>query len=68
MPPIKPDLADNRLLAALPHEDRRRVLAGCEPVERMFTDLLMEPGEGIRHVFNERGQNATIRKDSLHRR
>ena len=29
---------------ALPHEDRRRVLAGCEPVDLAFTDVLMEPG------------------------
>ncbi len=51
MPLTKPDPTDNRLLAALPHEDRRRVLAGCEPVDLAFTDVLMEPGEDIRHVY-----------------
>jgi CRP-like cAMP-binding protein len=51
VPPIKSDPTDNRLLAALPHEDRRRVLAGCEPVDLAFTDVLMEPGEDIRHVY-----------------
>ena len=51
MPPIKPGPTDNRLLAALPHEDRRRVLAGCELVKLVFTDVLMEPGEHIRHVY-----------------
>ena len=51
MPPIKPGSTDNRLLAALPHEDRRRVLAGCELVELVFTEVLMAPGEHIRHVY-----------------
>ena len=51
MPSIDSDTSANRLLAALPHEDRRRVLAGCEPVELVFTDVLMEPGEDIRHVY-----------------
>lgn len=40
----------NRLLAALPGKDRRHVLAGCEPVELGFTEILAEPGERIRHV------------------
>ncbi len=35
----------------MPDEDRRRVLAGCEPVELVFSDVLIEPGEGIRHVY-----------------
>jgi len=51
VPPIKPGPTDNRLLAALPHEDRRRVLAGCEPVELVFAEVLVEPGEHIRHVY-----------------
>jgi hypothetical protein len=42
--PIKSDPTDNRLLAALPHEDRRHVLGGCEPVDLAFTVVLMEPG------------------------
>jgi len=51
LPSINPDTSDNRLLAALPHEDRRRVLAGCEPVELVFTEVLIQPGEIIRHVY-----------------
>ena len=51
MSPSKPAPANNRLLAGLPHQDRRRVLAGCEPVELVFTDVLVVPGESIRHVY-----------------
>jgi len=51
LPSISPDTSANRLLEALPHEDRRRVLAGCEPVELVFTEVLIQPGEIIRHVY-----------------
>ncbi len=51
MPPSKTDLATNRLLAALPHGDRRRFLAGCEPVDLVFSELLVKPGEPVRHVY-----------------
>ena len=41
----------NRLLAALPESDRRRILAGCETVHLAFADVLYTPGEAIDHVY-----------------
>jgi CRP-like cAMP-binding protein len=43
--------AANRLLAALPLNDRKRVLAKCEPVELIFGAVLCEPGERVRQVY-----------------
>ena len=48
---IKPAAAGNRLLAALPASDRRRFLAGCEPIELEFSEVLAKPGERIKHVY-----------------
>lgn len=41
----------NRLLTALSRTDRLHFLAGCEPVELVFDDILCEPGDTIRHVY-----------------
>lgn len=51
MLPSKSVPAENRLLAALPHKDGERFLAGCEPVELAFSEVLAEPGECFRHVY-----------------
>lgn len=39
--------AANRLLAALTHNDRQRLLADCEPVELAFAEVLARPCEQV---------------------
>ncbi|MEX1074795.1 MAG: Crp/Fnr family transcriptional regulator [Burkholderiales bacterium] len=41
----------NSLLAALPHVEYQRLLAGLEPVTLKFGEVLKEPGMLIRHVY-----------------
>jgi CRP-like cAMP-binding protein len=43
--------AKNRLLAALPGQDRQHLLARCEQVELRLGDVLWQPGDRMRHVF-----------------
>jgi CRP-like cAMP-binding protein len=42
--------APNLLLAALPAQDRRHLLARCQRVELVLADVIYEPGERIRRV------------------
>ena len=41
----------NRLIDSLPSSDRRRILACCETVELVFTDVLCACGETLKHVY-----------------
>jgi len=41
----------NRLLDALPSDDRRRLLAVSEPVDLVFADVLYKPGDRLNHVY-----------------
>ena len=43
--------ADNRLLAALPNSDRRRILASCETVKLAVAEVLYTPWEPLRWIY-----------------
>ena len=51
MPQPSRAAAKNRLLAALPGQDRQHLLARCEQVDLLFAEVLYRPGDRIRHVF-----------------
>jgi CRP-like cAMP-binding protein len=51
MPKLPRAPVRNLLLAGLPSQDRRRLLAQCEQVDLVLADVLQEPGERIRHVY-----------------
>ena len=51
MPAAKRNPIANSLLAALPGNDYRRMLAGLEPVTLTYGQVLYEPGAQIRHVY-----------------
>lgn len=42
---------ENRLLAAIPRTEYKRLLATLEPVTLIFGDVLYEPGDTIHHVY-----------------
>ena len=44
-------MIENSLLAAIPRAAYRRLLAGLEPVELVFGEILYEPGQTIGHVY-----------------
>lgn len=48
---IEPVPSINRILATLPSKGRQRFLAGCQPVELAFAEILTEPGERIHYVY-----------------
>ena len=43
--------ASNRLLAFLPVKDRQRFLAGCKPIDLVFSETVAEPGARIQHAI-----------------
>jgi CRP-like cAMP-binding protein len=53
MPAATPKLAPptNRLLAALPKDEYRRLLPDLEPFPLVFGEVIYEPGDLIRHVY-----------------
>lgn len=46
-----PNPSVNRLIAALPRNDRARLCAAGKSVELAFSEVLREPGARIRHVY-----------------
>lgn len=51
MPQMQRPPTVNRLLDALPGDERRRMLAGCESIELALGEVLCAPGERLRHVY-----------------
>jgi CRP-like cAMP-binding protein len=43
--------AQNHLISLLPRADKKRLLALCEPVELVLSQVLCKPSELIRHVY-----------------
>ncbi|MBP6251207.1 MAG: Crp/Fnr family transcriptional regulator [Rubrivivax sp.] len=42
---------ENHLIELLPGRDRERLLAACEPVQLVLSDVMCEPGTPTRHVY-----------------
>jgi CRP-like cAMP-binding protein len=49
-PPVS-GACSNRLIAALPEEERQHLLVNCETVQLAFGDVLIEAEERYRHVY-----------------
>jgi len=45
------NILENHLIELLPVADRNRLLALCEPVELLLSEVLCEPGKPTRHVY-----------------
>lgn len=43
--------AQNRMIAQLPSADRKRLLAACEPIQLVLSEVLCERGEPSRNVY-----------------
>src|SRR5580692_12700709 len=43
--------AENHLIELLPRKDRRRLLAICEPVELVISEVMGKTGTRTRHVY-----------------
>jgi CRP-like cAMP-binding protein len=59
-PETSPWAAKNRLLERLPRQDRKRLLAACQPVELKSSEVLREPGQRIRHVYFPAGSTISL--------
>lgn len=44
-------MAENHLIELLPRGDRARLLAVCEPVQLLLSEVLCEPGEATHHAY-----------------
>ncbi len=51
MPRPERQLAENHLIELLPRADRVRLLALCEPIHLVLSEVLCEPGKPTRHVY-----------------
>ncbi len=51
MPSTQTVPVTNRLLAALSYKDREQLLANCEKIELVFSEVLYRAGELITHVY-----------------
>lgn len=44
-------MADNHLIESLPSADKARLLAICEPIRLVLSEVLCEPGTATQHVY-----------------